>query len=271
MGAATRTTSISPTTVGVRSTRTTAATFPVDRETKLEILRNSVIFGRDGLGIIHVFASGNDGGPSFPNFGIGGNYDSSSYNAFVNSRYVIGVTGVDHDGLYGNHDENGVSDGTFTSYPTAGPSVLVAAPTGSNGAITIAEDDGFGSGIWTTDLVGDFGLNAAPLPGGFDPDQDPWPDPDYTSRMNGTSSSSPMVAGVIALMLDANPNLTYRDVQNILVRTARQNAQFEFPFQPVRRATRTTLRRRTLGRSIRSGLSAIPIRGLRRWAAIPPK
>ena len=133
------------------------------------------------------------------------------------------MTGVDHDGLYLN------ADGTFTTYPEAGANVLVAAPTGSNGFTSVAEDDGFGSGIWTTDLVGDFGANAAPLPNGFDPDSDPLLDPDYTSRFNGTSASAPMVAGVIALMLDANPNLTYRDVQEILVRSARQNAQFESP------------------------------------------
>jgi hypothetical protein len=191
---------------------------------QLEILRNSVVFGRDGLGMIHVFSSGNDGGPSFSQgFGTIGNYDSSSYRPYANSRYAITVTGVDHDGLYVN------ADGTFTTYPTAGPNVLVAAPTGSNGAITVAEDDGYGSGIWTTDLVGDFGFNAVPLPGGFDPDQDPWPDPNYTSRFNGTSAAAPMVTGVIALMLEANPNLTYRDIQEILVRSSRQNAQFEFP------------------------------------------
>jgi len=191
---------------------------------ELEILRNSAIFGRDGLGIIHVFASGNDAGPAFhTGWNPVGNYDSSSYNPWVNSRYTIGVTGVDHDGLYVNED------GTFTSYPTAGPSVLVAAPTGSSGRLTIADDDGFGSGIWTTDLVGDFGVNAAPLPNGFDPDNDFLPDPNYTSRFTGTSAAAPLVSGVIALMLEANPNLTYRDVQNILVRSSRQNAQFETP------------------------------------------
>ncbi len=67
------------------------------------------------------------------------------------------------------------------------------------------------------------------MPNGFDPDRDFLPDPDYTSRFNGTSAAAPMVSGVIALMLQANPNLTYRDVEEILVRSSRQNAQFEFP------------------------------------------
>lgn len=43
----------------------------------------------------------------------------------------------------------------------------------------------------------------------------------YNFNFNGTSASSPMVAGIVALMLDANPSLTWRDVQHILVDTAR--------------------------------------------------
>ena len=38
--------------------------------------------------------------------------------------------------------------------------------------------------------------------------------------MNGTSSATAMVSGVIALMLDANPFLGWRDVQDILAQTA---------------------------------------------------
>jgi subtilisin-like proprotein convertase family protein len=38
----------------------------------------------------------------------------------------------------------------------------------------------------------------------------------------GTSYSAPLVAGVIALMLEANPTLTWRDVQGILATTSRQ-------------------------------------------------
>jgi len=39
--------------------------------------------------------------------------------------------------------------------------------------------------------------------------------------MNGTSSATPVTAGVIALMLEANPALTWRDVKHILASTAR--------------------------------------------------
>jgi subtilisin-like proprotein convertase family protein len=44
----------------------------------------------------------------------------------------------------------------------------------------------------------------------------------YTNTMNGTSSATPVTVGVIALMLEANKNLTWRDVKHILASTARQ-------------------------------------------------
>lgn len=42
----------------------------------------------------------------------------------------------------------------------------------------------------------------------------------YTAKMNGTSASAPMVSGVAALILEANPRLGYRDVKYILATTA---------------------------------------------------
>jgi len=44
----------------------------------------------------------------------------------------------------------------------------------------------------------------------------------YTALMNGTSSAAPNLSGVVALMLQANPNLGYRDVKYILAKTAKK-------------------------------------------------
>lgn len=44
----------------------------------------------------------------------------------------------------------------------------------------------------------------------------------YTSTFGGTSSAAPIGAGVVALMLQANPDLTWRDVQHVLIRSARR-------------------------------------------------
>lgn len=190
---------------------------------ELLALRDSIIgpdAGRDGLGTIHVFSSGNSG-----EFG-----DTANYNGWVNSRYTIGVTGVDHDGEYNN------VDGTVTGYPESGSSVLVAAPTGSV-PLSVGLDTGVGSGILTTDTTSDTGFNQDPLENGEHPNRDFLEDEAYTSRFNGTSAASPFVSGVVALMLEANPNLGWRDVQEILVRSARQNAEFATQANGIDKAT----------------------------------
>ena len=44
----------------------------------------------------------------------------------------------------------------------------------------------------------------------------------YTAKMNGTSAAAPNASGVVALMLQARPELTWRDVKFILAKTAVQ-------------------------------------------------
>jgi len=55
----------------------------------------------------------------------------------------------------------------------------------------------------------------------------------YTATFNGTSSAAPTVTGGIALMLQANAALTWRDVRHILANTARK-------VQPAQAAVSTT-------------------------------
>lgn len=82
-----------------------------------------------------------------------------------------------------------ISSGKFADFSCAGPNLLVTAP---------------GDTVLTTDRT---------PPAGEDPNS-------YFYADSGTSFSSPMVSGVIALMLEANPDLGYRDVQTILASTA---------------------------------------------------
>ena len=44
----------------------------------------------------------------------------------------------------------------------------------------------------------------------------------YTAKFNGTSSAAPVVAGGIAMILEAKPALTWRDVKHILASTSDQ-------------------------------------------------
>ena len=48
-----------------------------------------------------------------------------------------------------------------------------------------------------------------------------------TTGFFGTSAAAPVAAGAFALVLEANPELTYRDVMHIIARTARIPTLFE--------------------------------------------
>lgn len=52
---------------------------------------------------------------------------------------------------------------------------------------------------------------------------------DLSQTAQGTSFAAPIVSGVVALMLEANPKLSYRDVQTILALTARQSLNVNDP------------------------------------------
>ena len=69
----------------------------------------------------------------------------------------------------------------------------------------------------------------------YNPASDPIPPGqlDYTA-FNGTSAAAPVVSGVVALMLQANPFLGWRDVQTILAYSARHvGSQIGDPAPPV--------------------------------------
>ncbi|HWK60342.1 MAG TPA: S8 family serine peptidase [Eoetvoesiella sp.] len=115
--------------------------------------------------------------------------------------------------------------GSASSYSSAGSVVWVTGLGGEyGGAGNYGEgsQNGDGPTIFSTDLRGciyGFSYTGAETPflrgqtvRNGRPDN---PDCDYT-YMNGTSAATPTIAGVVALMLDANPALTWRDVRDIL-------------------------------------------------------
>lgn len=118
------------------------------------------------------------------------------------------------------------ADGTKSSYSNAGSSLWVAAPGGEFGmdsnyvpgasgdslepAIITASRTGCGNYSNRRNALDALGANAQSA------------QCQYTAVMNGTSSAAPNLSGVIALMLQANPNLGYRDVKYILAKTAKK-------------------------------------------------
>jgi len=147
-------------------------------------ISNAVTFGRDGKGVVIVRSGGN-------NRGVSGNTDDDGY---PSDPRVIAVGAVRFDGR-------------ATSYSSPGAALLVAAPSGDS-------DDNFPT-IFTTDRQGFLGYNQ----GSYTNDL-----ADYcfdSTGFSGTSASAPQISGLAALILSANPALTYRDVQQILILSAR--------------------------------------------------
>jgi len=81
--------------------------------------------------------------------------------------------------------------------------------------VTLSLYDGVGSGMATTHLTGNSGVSQAwDSLLAIERNWDSFDYSAYTSRFNGTSAAAPVVLGEIALMLQVNPELTWRDVNN---------------------------------------------------------
>jgi subtilisin-like proprotein convertase family protein len=109
--------------------------------------------------------------------------DNVNFDGYASSHYTIAI------GASGG-------DGSVSYYSEPGASMLVN---------TVSNDTSWG--ITTTDRSGSAGYSGT----------------NYTNDFGGTSSATPLASGCIALMLEANPALTWRDVQHILANTSTQN------------------------------------------------
>lgn len=112
--------------------------------------------------------------------------DNSNYDGYANDIHTIAIAASD--------SRRGQAD-----YSESGANIVVAAP--SSGDFL---------GITTVDRTGTAGYNTANSASGGD----------YTDDFGGTSSATPTAAGITALLLQKNPNLGWRDVKEILIRSA---------------------------------------------------
>lgn len=147
-------------------------------------------------GIVSVFAAGNDG-PG-----------EDTHNPYAQAPWVISVGAGEKDGVLtsfssrGKRGETGaftMDDGstwTYVNQPTiVAPGVDIVSTRDTTGTLPLlaAQQD------------------AETLPAAYLP---------FYTHMSGTSMATPHVAGIVALMLEANPNLSPAQVKDILTRTA---------------------------------------------------
>ncbi|CAC5363922.1 FURIN [Mytilus coruscus] len=129
-------------------------------------LQNGVTYGRNGKGVIYIWAAGN-----------GGTTDNCNADGYVNSIYTVAITSV--------------QIGQNAWYAEVCAPVLAAAYGGS-------KSDKF--------------LTTTTTPSGC-----------KNKGVEGTSYAAPIASGIVALTLEANPNLTWRDIQHLIVLTSNRN------------------------------------------------
>lgn len=131
------------------------------------VLKEGIEHGRNNLGSIYVWASGNGGTAK----------DSCNCDGYTNSIWTLSIGSVSESG-------------TKPWYAEECSSTL---------AVTYSSGNSKERQIITTDLDGK-----------------------CTDRHTGTSASAPLAAGIFALVLQAHPGLSWRDLQHLVVRTSKK-------------------------------------------------
>ncbi|MFC3032876.1 S8 family serine peptidase [Pseudoalteromonas fenneropenaei] len=183
---------------------------------------------RQGKGALNIKAAGND----FDWCGIHPNLTCTNANFARSQSHLFYQTVAAIN-----------TDGKQSSYSSNGANVLWSAPAGEasyNAPGTVTTDivgclDGMSAYqgaklVGSNGAFGNFGISAlAYMPlstaNGFNYSAAHAQNSNcnYTNTMNGTSAAAPMVSGVVALVVSANPELNWRDVKDIMIRSTTQN------------------------------------------------
>ncbi|GAB2515856.1 S8 family peptidase [Lysobacter humi (ex Lee et al. 2017)] len=146
-------------------------------------------------GIVTVFAAGNDGA------------GEDTHNPYAQAPWVISVGAGEKDGVLTSFSSRGKrgESGTFTM-PDGKTWTYYNEPTIVATGVDIISTRANTGLLPPLAATQDVGLAPEHLP--------------FYTYSSGTSMATPHVAGVVALMLEANPNLTPAQVKDIIVRTA---------------------------------------------------
>jgi subtilisin family serine protease len=159
-------------------------------------LENGVKYGRGGKGTIFVWASGNGGG----------NDDDCSCDGYVSHWDIISIGSINHKGIKPYFMEMCpstmavvYSGGTESrNYFSCLRNIFLLLLISICYFLASGDEDDPGIRVVASDVRGK-----------------------CTTKFQGTSSAAPLAAGGIALVLEANPGLTYRDVMHLIAKTSR--------------------------------------------------
>lgn len=181
-------------------------------------LLNGITNYRSGRGALYIKAAGNEyldykencleGHGTTPAYYLG----NANFEGDNNTPYLINVGATN-------------AAGTSANYSTPGANLWVSAPGGDTSS------QSYPAGILSTDVTGcetNAGYAVSSKSSSFERGTSGLnTNCKYTSELQGTSFAAPVVSGVVALILQSKPDLTWRDVKYILAKTAR------FPSNPV--------------------------------------
>lgn len=164
----------------------------------MDALYSAVSRLRDGKGRVILFAAGNDRAK-----GRDANFEATTVH-----KYPIVVAALDYNNSYAPYSNPGANiwlSGYAGSWYTLTPTIATTLLTGKSKRVNISTKQYLD--VWNT--------YSAPT---FEDDSGK----SYTFGFNGTSAATPVVSGALALVLEACPALTQRDIKYLSAITAKK-------------------------------------------------